>query len=69
MAESIVLYVEDQASSPSSDLAPPSPLSRVQAVSLSRSSWVSPVEITDGRRREGLGEELNHSTVRKTGPL
>jgi hypothetical protein len=71
IAEIIELYVEDQASSPSSVMTPPSSLSRVQVVSLSQSSCVSPLELTDGREEEGLGEEPNHTTVRKkkTGPL
>ncbi len=55
MAECIELYVEDQASSPSSDLAPPSPLARVQVVSLSQSSCVPPVELTDGREEGRVG--------------
>jgi hypothetical protein len=34
-------------------------LSRQEVVSLSQSSSVSPVELTDRRREEGVGEELN----------
>jgi hypothetical protein len=47
----------------------PSPLSRQQVVSLSQSSCVSPVELTDGRVWEGAGEEPNHTRTRKPGPL
>jgi hypothetical protein len=54
-AESIELFKEDQAFLRSNDLAPPplTPLSRQQVLSLSRSSCVSPVELTNG---EGGGE-------------
>jgi hypothetical protein len=45
------------------------PLSRAQVFSLSQSSCVSPVELTDGRGREGEGEEPNHTTARKPSPL
>ncbi len=44
----------------------PSPLSRKQAVSLSQSSCVSPVELTDWK---GGGGEQIHMTTRKPGPL
>jgi hypothetical protein len=45
-------------------------LSRQQVVSLSQSSCVStPVELTDGRGGEGVGEEQNHTIARKPGPL
>ncbi len=67
-SESIEWFIEDQAFSPSYDLAPP-PLSRQKVVSLAQSSCVSPVEMNDGRREEGVGEEPNHTTVRKPGPL
>jgi hypothetical protein len=51
--------IEDQAFSPSYDwLFPPPPLSRQQVVSLSQSSCVSPVELTDER-----GKEPNHTTT------
>ncbi len=49
-------------------LANPLPLSRQQDVSLSQSSCVSPLELTGGRGGGG-GEEPNHTTVRKPGPL
>jgi hypothetical protein len=39
------------------------------AVSLSQSSCVSPVELTDGRGGEEEDEEANHTTARKPGPL
>ncbi len=39
----------------------PIPLSRQQVVSLSQSSCVLPVELTDGRGWEGVGEEPNHT--------
>jgi hypothetical protein len=42
----------------------PDLLSRQQVVSLSQSSCVSPVELTDGRGGEGVGEEPNHSKLR-----
>ncbi len=51
---------------------PPLPLSREQDVSLSQSSCVSPIELTDGARRagEGMGEEEPyHTTAGKPGPL
>jgi hypothetical protein len=38
-----------------------SPLSRQQVVSLSQASCVSPVELTDGRGGEGVGDEPNHA--------
>ncbi len=49
--ETIKWFIEDQALSTSYDSAPPppSPISRQLAVSLSESSCVSPVELTDGR--------------------
>jgi hypothetical protein len=50
--ESIECFIQDQAFSPLFHLAPPSPLPplyRQQAVSLSQSSCVSSVELTDGR--------------------
>ncbi len=52
-------------------LAYPHPLlSRQQVVSLSKSSCVSPVELTDGRGGGGgVGEEPNYTTARKPGPL
>jgi hypothetical protein len=43
-------------------------LSREQVVSLSQSSRVWPVELTDGGGK-GAGEEPNHTTSRKPGPL
>jgi hypothetical protein len=53
LTESIDRCVEDQAFSPSDDLAPPHPLlppsSRQQVVALYLSSYVSPFELTDGR--------------------
>ncbi len=55
IAEIIELYVEDQAYSPSSVMAPPSPFSRVQVVSLSQSSCLSLVELTDGREEGRVG--------------
>ncbi len=50
-------------------LLTPSP-SRQQVVSLSQSSCVSSDELTDGRGGGGVsGEEPNHTTARKSGPL
>jgi hypothetical protein len=46
--------------------SPPCLHSRQQVVYLSQSSYVSPVGITEGK---GVGEEPNHSTARKPGPL
>ncbi len=48
------------------------PGSSEQVVSLSKSSCVSPVKLTAGREREGdkgVGEEANHMTASKPGPL
>ncbi len=62
-----MIYIEDQAFSLSYDLThlPTLPtLSSQQVVSLSQSS-VSPVELADER----VGEEPNHKTERKNGPL
>jgi hypothetical protein len=42
---------------------------REQVDSLSPSSCVSPVELTDGVKGRGAGEEPNHTTARKPGPL
>jgi hypothetical protein len=67
-SESIELFIKDQAFLWSYESAPPhplSPLSREQVVSLSQSSHVSPVELTDGRVGEWVGEEPNHMTTRK----
>jgi hypothetical protein len=47
-------------------LPPPPPQ---QAVSLSQSSCVSPVEHTETEGGKGLGEEPNITTARKPGPL
>jgi hypothetical protein len=38
-------------------------------VSHSQSTCVSPAKLTDGRDREGVGEEPNNTTPRKPGPL
>ncbi len=60
-AESIEWFIEDQAFLQSNDSSPAwptfyhSPLSRHQAVSLSQSSFVSPVKLTVGRWGEGVG--------------
>ncbi len=50
LPESIERFMDDYAFSPSYDLAP---LSSQQVVSLSRSSCVSPVELTNGRGGRG----------------
>ncbi len=64
-AEDIEIFIEDQALLRSYELAPPQPpstLSLQQAVSLSQSSCVSSVELTDGRGGgRGMGEEPNHT--------
>jgi hypothetical protein len=45
------------------------PLSRQQLFSLSQSSYVSPLKLTDGRGvRGGVFEEPNHTTAEKSGP-
>jgi len=44
------------------------PLSRDKVVSLSQSSCMSPVELTDGSGEERVGEELNHTTHKKAWP-
>jgi hypothetical protein len=65
-AKSILCIEEDQAFSPSYDLAPPPPPPLLSPVCLS--SCVSPVELTDAR--EGRkGRETNNTTTRKPGPL
>ncbi len=48
---------------------PPFPLYRQQVVSLSQSSCVPPVELTDEREGEGVSEEPYYTTTRKPGPL
>jgi len=58
-AESFELFIEDKAFSASHDLAP-HPLPSLP---------VSPVELTDGRGGQGVGEVQNHTTSRKPGPL
>ncbi len=72
--ESIAWSIEDQAFLQLYGAAPRRPayplLSRQQLASLSESSCVSPVKLTDGR---GMGEEgvfeVLHTTTRKPGPL
>jgi hypothetical protein len=44
-------------------------LSRQKVVYLSQSSCLSPVELTDRNGGDGEGEEPNHTTMRKPGPL
>jgi hypothetical protein len=68
------MIIEDDAFSLSYDLAPPSsptprPPFRQQVASLSQSSCLSPVELTDGRGGEEVGEEPNKTKARKPGPL
>ncbi len=68
--ESTEWFTEFQAFLLSYDSAPRPPLyplSRQQVVSLSQPSCVSPVEFTGGG--DGVGEEPNHTTARKPGPL
>ncbi len=48
---------------------PLTPLLRQQVFSLSQSPCVSPVERIDGKGGERVGEELNHTTASKPGPL
>ncbi len=45
------------------------PLSCQQVASLFLSSYVSPVELTEGRGRWVVWEELNQTIARKPGPL
>ncbi len=63
------MIIEDQTFSSSYDLAPPpfpSPISRLQVVSLSQSSCVSSVELTDGERgRRGGGGGRNQTKERR----
>jgi hypothetical protein len=68
-SESIEQFIEDQAFLSSYDSASPPPLSRQKVVSLSQSSCGLPVEPTDGRWGDGVDEEPNHTTMRKSGPL
>ncbi len=69
--ESIDWLIEDQAFSLSSDLAPTPRPSLPPLPSASCLSCVSPVELTNGRKGggEGMGNEQNHTTSRKPGPL
>jgi hypothetical protein len=50
-------------------LAHPLPPSPVGKLSLFLRLLVSPVALTDGRGGGGVGEEPNHTTARKPGPL
>ncbi len=45
------------------------PVTRQHVVSLSQSSYVSLVELTDGRGGGRVGEEPNHTIARMPGPL
>jgi hypothetical protein len=65
--ESIELFLEDQAFLRSYDSAPRPSTEKV--VSLSRSSCVPPVELTDGGVGAGSGREPNHTPARKPGLL
>ncbi len=66
------MFIEDQTFSPSYDLASPPtrliPIPRQHVVALSQSSSVSPVEFTDRRSGEGVGEEPNETTATKPDP-
>ncbi len=78
-SEGIECFIEEQAFLKSNDSGPrplPSrPLSRHQVASLSQSSCVSPVELTDGRvgrgaksyERERAWSSINHSILSGTG--
>jgi hypothetical protein len=71
LKESIEGFIEDRAFLrlyESAQHPPPFPFSCQQVFSLSQSSSVSPVELTD-RRDRGIGVEPNHTTARKLGPL
>jgi hypothetical protein len=48
---------------------PPSLPSRQRVASLSQSSCMPSIELTDGRGGEGMGEEPNHTTSKKPGLL
>ncbi len=64
--------IEDQAflrSYYSAPRPPPSSLFRWKLVSLSHSACMSPGQLTEGRGGQGEGEEPNHTTTRKLGPL
>jgi hypothetical protein len=69
IAESIECFVEDQTFSVSYDLAPPpspdSKLSLSQSSSLCRRSSL----LTGEGMRDWVGEEVNYTTARKSGPL
>ncbi len=64
---SIEWFIEDQAFSPSYNLASPPALSPLPSAVVSLSQSQSPVEITDGGG-EGVGEEPNHRMAIKPGP-
>ncbi len=64
--ESIECFLEDHGFRIIRLLSPPlHHLFCQQDVSLSQSSCVSPVELTDGRVGGRVDEELNHTTARK----
>ncbi len=68
-SESIERFLEGQAFLRTyAFVFPPSNLSRQQFISLSQSSCMSPVDLTDGRSGGGDGRETNHTTTRKPGP-
>ncbi len=65
------VFLEDQAFFWSYDWAPRpppfSPLPSATCHSLSQSSYVSPIHLTDGRGgRKGLGEEPNDMTAKRS---
>jgi hypothetical protein len=63
-AKSIESFIEDQAFPPSYDLTIPSPPHPPPPVSLSQSSRVSPVGLTDGTG-EGIGEMGKPQIIRQ----
>ncbi len=72
-AENMEWFTEDQTFSPSYDLAPPTPLlpplRSVSSTGDTQEDWEREI-FADGRGgKVGVGEEPNHTTARKPGPL
>jgi hypothetical protein len=67
-SETIELFIEDQALSPSYDLAPPPPR-RPPSVNSSRPATHKKTERDILLTKEGVGVEPNHTKARKPGPV